>query len=266
MAGADGNGSRRRARLIERVRIAGSDSWARIWFAAALVGAVLAAAGGFGTTAMTLLPRFFYWECLVLAGAALGRLVARRVIPRTWFLERSVLAAGLTTLVIGLPMTFLVAATSAWVVGRPFHWARIWDVAPSTLGTTAGMTILALLVRRPEPMATHLAPEGAPPPRFLARLPQRLADADLWAVEAQDHYLRVHTSRGEDLILMRLADALVELDGLEGARTHRSWWVGRNAVIDVERGDGRATLTLQGGLTAPVSRAYAKALREAGWF
>ena len=86
------------------------------------------------------------------------------------------------------------------------------------------------------------------------------------SVEAEDHYLRVHTDRGSDLILMRLSDALAELEGLEGAQTHRSWWVARDAVRGVTRGDGRATLTLEGGLSAPVSRRYARALREAGWY
>ena len=33
-----------------------------------------------------------------------------------------------------------------------------------------------------------------------------------------------------------------------------------------EAGDGRAALTLDGGLVAPVSRRYARALREAGWW
>jgi len=47
---------------------------------------------------------------------------------------------------------------------------------------------------------------------------------------------------------------------------HRSWWVARDAVTDARRGDGKATLTLANGVEAPVSRAYAKALREAGWF
>ena len=85
-------------------------------------------------------------------------------------------------------------------------------------------------------------------------------------MQSEDHYLRVHTDRGSDLILMRLADALQELEGLEGAQTHRSWWVARSAVRDVSRGDGRATLTLDGGLSVPVSRRYAKALRDAGWY
>ncbi|MNC82399.1 LytTr DNA-binding domain protein [compost metagenome] len=69
---------------------------------------------------------------------------------------------------------------------------------------------------------------------------------------------------------MRLSDALAELEGLEGAQTHRSWWVAKGAVASIARGDGRAALTLEGGpdsdLIAPVSRRYARALREAGWW
>ena len=65
---------------------------------------------------------------------------------------------------------------------------------------------------------------------------------------------------------MRLSDAVTELEGLEGAQVHRSWWVARDAVTGARRGDGRATLEVEGGLTVPVSRRYARALREAGWF
>lgn len=71
---------------------------------------------------------------------------------------------------------------------------------------------------------------------------------------------------GSDLVLLRMSDALRELAGLDGTRTHRSWWVARAAVRDVAKGDGRATLTLEGGLKVPVSRGHAGALRAAGWF
>ena len=110
------------------------------------------------------------------------------------------------------------------------------------------------------------APPAEPQSAFLDRLPPRLRGATLYAVEAEDHYLRVHTAKGSDLILFRFSDALGELAGLDGAQTHRSWWVARDAVRAVARGDGRATLTLDGGLKAPVSRAHAPALRAAGWF
>ena len=85
-------------------------------------------------------------------------------------------------------------------------------------------------------------------------------------MEAEDHYLRLHTSRGSDLILMRLADAVAELEGIEGARTHRSWWVAKDAVVDAKASDGRAVLKLKNGAEAPVSRTYARALRQARWW
>jgi len=65
---------------------------------------------------------------------------------------------------------------------------------------------------------------------------------------------------------MRLADAVDELEGLDGAQVHRSWWVARDAVRDVRRGDGRAVLSLPDGLEVPVSRTYGRVLREAGWY
>ncbi|MBP9755381.1 MAG: LytTR family transcriptional regulator DNA-binding domain-containing protein, partial [Phenylobacterium sp.] len=109
------------------------------------------------------------------------------------------------------------------------------------------------------------APAAPAPVKFLERLPLKLRGAEIWAVEAEDHYLRLHTSKGQDLILMRLADAVAELEGIEGAQVHRSWWVARDAVADARRGDGRATLTLKDGSEVPVSRTYAKLIRDAGW-
>ena len=102
--------------------------------------------------------------------------------------------------------------------------------------------------------------------KFLDRLPLKLRGAEIWAIEAEDHYLRLHTSKGQDLILLRLADAISELEGVEGAQAHRSWWVARDAIVAAERGDGRATLTLKDGSQVPVSRTYARTLRELGWF
>ena len=118
----------------------------------------------------------------------------------------------------------------------------------------------------PRSNLTHGPGPGGAPARFLERLPGRLRGGELYAVESQDHYLKLHTSRGADLILLRLSDAVAELDGLEGAQTHRSWWVARSAIAESRRRDGRAMLTLVNGLEVPVSRAYARSLREEGWF
>ena len=82
----------------------------------------------------------------------------------------------------------------------------------------------------------------------------------------EDHYVRAHTMLGSDLVLLRLRDALGELDGIEGAQVHRSWWVARDAVESVER-DGRSVrLVLPRGIAAPVARSRMAELTKAGWF
>jgi hypothetical protein len=245
---------------------ASAGTWARILMATSLVGVIVALSGGFGTGVLQILPRTLYWVALSALGAVIGIAAAHLAFPRAWVTDKPLAAWAIIVLCITAPMTVVVAISTAAMNHRPFRPTFLAEVFPSTLASTAGLTALAFLVRRRAPVETHAAAAGAPPPKFLARLPAKLAGGELWAIEAEDHYLRLHTSKGEDLILMRLADAVAELEGIEGARTHRSWWVARAAVTAAERGDGRATLTLIDGAEVPVSRAYAKVLREAGWF
>ena len=167
---------------------------------------------------------------------------------------------------VATPLTLVILGWVALVRHVPLTLALVGNILPSAFGSSLVMTALAFLVRRQQPTQTHAAPPSAPPPKFLARLPPQLAGAEIFAVEAEDHYLRLHTSLGQDLILMRLVDAIAELEGVEGAQTHRSWWVARAAITSAERLDGRATLTLKDGAEVPVSRGFAKKLRSAGWF
>ncbi|WP_436356608.1 LytTR family DNA-binding domain-containing protein [Brevundimonas sp. CEF1] len=230
-------------------------------------GVFLALSGAFGSAGAPLTHRLAYWIPLMVLGGlwghACGALVGRfiDVDARPW------LATAALTLVITGPLTVAVwALTGLLFEGRLRHAdALVHFFAPVAL-ITAVLSALNVFLGRETPVETHASAPGAAPARFLERLPPKLRGARLIAVQAEDHYLRLHTDRGSDLILMRLADALTELEGLEGAQTHRSWWVARDAVAAVARGDGRAALTLDGDLTAPVSRRYAKALREAGWW
>jgi DNA-binding LytR/AlgR family response regulator len=100
---------------------------------------------------------------------------------------------------------------------------------------------------------------------FRLRLSAKRRGARLIALEAEDHYVRVHTDAGSELLLMRFSEAVEELAQAHGHRLHRSWWVSGEALEAVrwKRGGGEARLA--GGLTAPVSRSYAAALKQAGW-
>ncbi|MFI4934428.1 MAG: LytTR family DNA-binding domain-containing protein [Caulobacterales bacterium] len=205
------------------------------------------------------------WLAESICGALCGLLAARWLVPHAWYTDALWAAALLIAAAVTLPVSGVVLAFLIGFRHQPFNLLLIREILPQVFATSLVMTALAFLVRR-NPTQTHAAPKDAPPAKFLARLPAKLKGADLFAVEAEDHYLRLHTSLGQDLILMRLSDAIAELEGIEGAQTHRSWWVAREAVSTVERGDGRAVLTLKDGTEAPVSRGFARSLRAAGWF
>jgi DNA-binding LytR/AlgR family response regulator len=134
------------------------------------------------------------------------------------------------------------------------------------LVVVAAMVVINLLVQR-QPHETHAKEplDATQPVPILARLPPRLRGAALYAVEAEDHYIRLHTSAGSDLVLLRFSDALAELRGIEGAQVHRSWWVAREAVVSSRREDGKLLLVLRGGTEAPISRSFTRALRDEGW-
>jgi DNA-binding LytR/AlgR family response regulator len=227
-------------------------------------GLLLAFTGAFGMGHTPFWFRVAYWEPVMLLGALWGHLCSNLVGRWIDSDQRPWLAAAVLTAVISGPLSVMIWA----ITGRFFDddglvLARLDDfVAPVTV-VTAVLSLLNIFLER-TPRQTHAA--AAPAPRFLDRMPPHLRGSVLWAVQAEDHYLRLHTDRGSDLILMRLTDAVSELEGLEGARTHRSWWVARKAVQGVRRGDGRATLLLPSGVEAPVSRRYARALRQAGWW
>ncbi|MBA3999003.1 LytTR family DNA-binding domain-containing protein [Brevundimonas sp.] len=229
---------------------------------AVAAGVFLALTNAFGSTT-DLWLRLAYWVVLMIA-AGLWAEVCMRAVRRVPGMEASVPARFVVSvLVIGLPLTLVVWGVTGWIFyGQAYGFDMLPGLVWRVLLITAGMTAIGMALE-PKTVTTKAGDE---PPRFLDRLPPRLRGAVIHAVQAEDHYLRIHTDRGSDLILMRLSDAVAELQGLEGAQTHRSWWVAKDAVQDVKRGDGRATLTLDGGLTVPVSRRHARALRAAGWY
>lgn len=231
---------------------------------AGLIGVFLSFVGAFGTDGLPFLFRTPFMVALSWAGAALGMVAFRLTIRLPWLRGRNrYLQGAVSALLMTAPMGLVVwSATQLLPHGRP-----PLGVLPNFIAISfvmcEGMTLFVVFMQRRAALM-HAAPPP-PPPKFLERLPLKLRGADVWAVEAEDHYLRLHTSKGQDLILMRLADAVDELAGIEGAQVHRSWWVAREAIADARRGDGRAVLTLKDGSEVPVSRTYAKVIRDAGW-
>lgn len=114
------------------------------------------------------------------------------------------------------------------------------------------------------PPGSPVARQAGGEPRLSVRLPPPLRGAEIRALEAEEHYTKVHTSKGNTLLLLRFSDAIVEMEPHEGLQVHRSFWVSRSAVERVARVNRRWVVQLRGGLVVPVSRSYRVTVRAAG--
>lgn len=237
--------------------------WLRGLGVALATGAFLTFSGAFGTGDAAFLRRAVYWFSLMVMGYAWGAFVARAFFRvearRRWPRWLRALAASL---VMAIPFTAVVWVGSSLMLGARLPLSSSPALFLSVWSVSLAITAINILIENGRVVETHAAQA---PSKFLGRLPLKLRGAEVWAVEAEDHYLRLHTSQGQDLILLRLGEAVAELEGIEGAQVHRSWWVARDAITDARRGDGRATLTLKDGAQVPVSRTYAAILRDKGW-
>lgn len=228
---------------------------------AVLAALLMTMAGAFGTWAWPFPVRLAYWLAGFLGGTVVSIGLGMAIGLSGWFPAES----WRQSLAIVLLNTLFYTG-AIWLISRPLYpdGRGLLSYAPAVFVISLAMTAVHRLAAR-RPLETHAGPAEGPPARFLARLPAKLRGATLEAVEAEDHYLRLHTDRGSDLILMRLSDAIAELAGIEGAQTHRSWWVAKDAIADARRANGRAVLKLRSGAEAPVSRTYLRALKDEGW-
>jgi len=239
----------------------------RNWLAVPLAAAAfLSLSDAFGLDVLPLAPRFLYWLALLGIGQATGRGVAALTERATLNRSRLVMMTVLSVALAGLPLTIAVWAVTDIVLAHPLRATQLPGFYLPVVVVTAAMVCINMLAQR-RPITTHAASASTPAhPRILARVPPKLKAGRLLAVEAEDHYVRVHTSIGSDLVLMRFADALAELEGIEGAQVHRSWWVAKDAVAGSAHPNGKLILEMHGGTKVPVSRSYVRALRSNGWF
>ena len=228
------------------------------------VGLVMAELGPYRTIDVPHALRTAYWLLAVLgsgiAGIVVERLLARRV---HGFWAR--IAA--TSIIITPPVTLYIYALNAWILDLPRRWWLMPQLAWQVLVVMLLlMTMRGLLWRRVVETKTIVMPPLPEAERnFRLRLSAKRRAARLIAVEAEDHYVRVHTDAGSELVAMRFSDALAELKRAYGFRVHRSWWVVAEAIEGVRWTRTGGEVRLADGTVAPVSRSYAAELKSAGW-
>jgi hypothetical protein len=231
-------------------------------YGAIALGVFLGFAGPFGSfQSLASPPRYAFWFGLVATGYGLAIATLQILRPAAAFARLPKVAAiVLVGLISTLPMMFVVAWALDVVFGRstpPGQLVSLYLSVAAVQLVIAGIAAWRLLPPHgPAPPADDL---NADP--FFERVPDRLG-RDLLALEAQDHYLLVHTRRGSALIHMRLSEAVQILPPQLGFQAHRRWWVARKEVAGLRRDGHQTLIELTGGLTVPVGRTYLAAVRS----
>lgn len=243
---------------------------------AALILALLAP---FGMDAMPFGPRLAIWMLFAVGGYLCFRPVIGGAIALS---ERSGaplwLCLILAVLLASLPTTLIVV----WgLYGDQFGALRLGQLGQHYLQVVlvGGLVTAVQLVARwrqgagaeptpapapasEPPLSTEVSP--TPAALLLDKLPPGIGH-EIRYLENEDHYIRVHTTRGNALVLMRMGDALSALAGLDGLRVHRSYWVARAAVTGTKKRDRALILLLGDDTEIPVARNMVATLKEKGW-
>ncbi|VVT04644.1 LytTR family DNA-binding domain-containing protein [Hoeflea sp. EC-HK425] len=270
----------------------------RLWLVFALVVGLFVLTGPFGTYERLAFPtRLGYWlvlhavtwacalTCIVFFDAALGKRLPSRM-------SRMLVGAAFAALPVGLAITVINFA----LLMRPLNLERIVENALVSLPISIAFCLLTWLSLSGSDQADpEAAPGTAEPPALDGARAASIADAPaaqareagtgrpdlpdrpalldrlpankrgtLIRLEVQDHYVLAVTSRGTDLLLMRLGDAINETGNDTGQQIHRSHWVSDAGVRKIIRQGGknpRLAVETVDGQTLPVSRSQLAEVR-----
>ena len=213
---------------------------------------VAVVSGPFGTSLMPLLPRSGFWLALLALNFALWEAWFTLLGRRGWPWRRTLLA-GLPLCLLALPFEVDLALRMFAGVEAASRWGVLWRGA-----AVAGVLALAIFLFVGRAMRQPAA--DARFPGSAARL------ADIAALAAEDHYVRLHLADGRSLLLlMRFSDAVAAMAGRPGQRIHRGAWVADRHRGPAECRNRRWFVRAAGGVSLPVSRSRVAALRQMGW-
>ena len=91
--------------------------------------------------------------------------------------------------------------------------------------------------------------------KLLGRLITLEKPRDVLSLSAQDHYVQIVTDVGEEKILMRFSDAILDCEDIEGVRIHRSHWVNLAHVRNAHRLAKDGFVLLDNQQRLPISKA-----------
>lgn len=245
------------------------------WIVIAASVFLTALAGPYHTLDRLSFPeRLVYWGTTVfLSGAVMTFLsiyAYRLTAAHTWNWVFVTILAGIAGII---PVVGTIYLAEGIASGFASGWFDLGQLPTLTLYTAPSLIAVTLVVNAvivyqqsdsdaPANTLESTSDTMASPTMLQSKLPPHLT-RDIIAVRAQDHYVEVTTSNGSAMVLMRLGDAVLDLEPLGGMQVHRSWWINLSHVVQTEKGANGPEAVLSSQQRIPIGRSYRAAFREA---
>jgi len=247
-----------------------------LFFCAALFLTILSP---FGTDSQLTAPlRFVYWFGVILGGAVVAIIVSKFFLGRatsvTGMRRALVMSAQIVT--ASMPISLLVAGMEMWL-REPLSWAHLPQVFGYVVTITAVITVSSSFLEQHKLLKENITAgvkanqdqsrsnTMLATTRFHHRLDPLRRKSEILMLKAEDHYLHVVTSAGSELIRCTMKAAMDELNILDGQRVHRSYWVARSAISNLEKRGNRRVLIMKDGTVVPMSRQFSRELSKNSW-
>jgi hypothetical protein len=213
-----------------------------------------------------------YWSGVILSAICIATLVQEVLRPMLNHIGpwRQILCYSLGMGLVYGPLCYLWT----WLIVPPLDGALIgfhWFVVDVVVISFMIFAVRLILIDRLQREAFRVSDSGAMPvvtdQDVRPRLYRRIAEGDpgpILRIEAMDHFVNVVTPQAVYPLRLRFADAVEQMEGVEGIITHRSHWVARDAIAGVQCENGRLFLRMTNCALVPVSRKYRPALEEMG--
>lgn len=223
------------------------------------IAVILSVVGPFGTIdLLRTVPLFGFWLLQVYATYSVGFITSTLCKSRLKDRLPLWLSIGIEALIIAFAVLTVVLGIIYLVFGPVLELRTLLTFSLNVLVIAAVITSILHAIKHH--LVTEPINDGVP---LLERLSFEKRGL-LVSISVEDHYVRVRTTNGEEMLLMRLSDAIKETGATQGLQVHRSHWIALDQVTAAKRDDARAILTMTHGPEIPVSRANIAAAKEAG--
>ena len=225
---------------------------------------VLTLVGPFDTNETLSAPeRLTYWALLTGIGYLAGYVISYGILRRDVSAFQHVVRLTIAGVAVGVAMCGLVLTLNRLYFGRAAWPENMLVFLTTIIAISLVVIVLIDTFSRHFARQTESSAQVSDPPAIRSRLPFDKR-GPLVAISVEDHYVRVRTTKGEEMILLRLSDAMREVGETRGAQVHRSHWAAFDQVRSVTREGDRAILSMRHGDDIPVSRANIAKIKEVG--